>query len=249
MKTKTQTNCSVNITTQRNRVKEYDGKVYLKDGQKFELEIFNPHNFKVMAKIKLNGHYISNSGIVLNPGQRVYLERYLDTNNSFLFSTYEVDGTAEAMKAIVENGNVEVEFYSEQTIAANWVITTTYLTDYTFPSFTSNKDGNLTPISGNFFGGTINCTATMGEVCTTYSTANTLNVETGRVDKGGETNQKFDSDYGSYNYLSFEKVSIKMLPISAKPTEVSEIRNYCTGCGTRIKKATWKFCPSCGEKF
>jgi hypothetical protein len=238
--TNTQPKCSVNITTKRNRVKEYDGKVYLKDGQKFELEIFNPHNFKVMAKIKFNGQYISASGIVLKPGQRIYLERYLDSNNAFLFNTYDVDGTADAMKAIAENGNVEVEFHSEQTIVANWS-GITYQSDYYFPS--TGGGGS------NFYNGTINCSNTLNGVSTTYSTSNTLSVETGSVDKGGETNQNFDSEYGIYNYISFEKVSIKMLPISAKPAEVSEIRNYCTGCGTRIKKATWKFCPSCGEKF
>ena len=231
--TNTQSKCSVNITTNRNRVKDYSGKVYLKDGQKFELEIFNPHTFKVLAKIKFNGHHISDSGIVVKPGQRIYLERYLDSNNAFLFSTYEVDGTAEALRAIAENGNIEVEFYSEYIPSG---VIWTGNADWTLTTYT--HDLNVT------YGGSINClySDSLNETVKGSS-------ETGRVEMGETTNQSFGSDNSSFNAFVFESIQIKMLPTSAKPTEVTEIRNYCTGCGTRIKKATWKFCPSCGEKL
>ena len=54
-----QKKCSVNITSNKNRIKQYESSVYLKDGQQFELEIFNPHQFKVLAKISINGKEIS----------------------------------------------------------------------------------------------------------------------------------------------------------------------------------------------
>ena len=47
--------CSVNVTSNKNRIKQYENSVYLKDGQQFELEIFNPHQCKVLAKISING--------------------------------------------------------------------------------------------------------------------------------------------------------------------------------------------------
>ena len=92
--------CGLSITTNRNRVKEYGSNVYLRDGQKFEIELHNPHTCKVLAKIKLNGYYISTSGLVLNPGQRVFLERFIDKDESFIFSTYDVDGTADSKEAL-----------------------------------------------------------------------------------------------------------------------------------------------------
>ena len=236
----TQPKCSVNITTNRNRVKSYSGKVYLKDGQNFELEIFNPHGYRVLAKIKINGHDLSDSGIVLKPGQRVYLERYLDSTNKFLFSTYEIDGTVEALRAIAENGNLEVEFYAEYFPSGGFFTTTT---DWTYRPDQIRYTNDIW-CGGN--SGTVNYTSLYSS---NINETTKGSLETGRVEKGKSSNQSFDTDYGSYNSWSFEKVDIKMLPLSAKPVESGEIRNYCTGCGTRVKKATWKFCPSCGEKL
>lgn len=246
--TTAQQNCSANITIGRNRVKTYTQDVdcvYLKDGQKFEIELFNPNTYKALAKIKMNGQHISSSGIVLNPGQRVYLERYLDSNNAFLFSTYEIDGTTEALRAIAENGNFEVEFYSEYAPHnSNWN--------------SNNWNGN---VQLPFYGGTsdsytVYCSTanTIGGNALTFTSA-TLNehvkgsLETGRVEKGDCSNQTFTTDNSSYTSFPMNTVSIKILPVSAKPVETKEIRNYCTGCGTRVKKASWKFCPSCGEKI
>lgn len=240
--------CSVNVTTGRNRVKIYSSSagevVHLKDGQKFEIELFNPHYFKVMAKVKMNGHYISNGGLVLNPGQRVFLERYLDSNNSFIFSTYEIDGTTEALRAISENGNLEVEFYAENIPSGITLTNFGGSTDYQY-------------YHNTLIGGSSTSTLLLDNTSFTCSTAN-LNasyespkgsLETGRVEKGKTTKQKFGTSYDSFQSWVSETAKIKILPTSAKPVEVSELRAYCTECGTRSKKATWKFCPSCGNKF
>jgi hypothetical protein len=74
-------------------------------------------------------------------------------------------------------------------------------------------------------------------------------IETGKIEKGEKTDQEMQSTYGSYNSWSTNTVSIHLLPESIKPVEVSELRNYCTECGTRMKKSTWKFCPNCGNKI
>lgn len=242
--------CDVHITTNRNRVKSYGSQVYLKDGQKFEIEIFNPYTYKVLAKVKMNGHYISDTGLVISPGQRIYLERYIDSNNAFIFSTYEVDGTAEALRAISENGNLEVEFYAEQVIAPNHTnITWTY-----FPEQMPRYGSGYNPFD-------VYCNTTSSDIIgqnTSIHSAiffsNSLqepkgSLETGRVEKGGKTKQEFTTSFDTFQSWTFEVAKIKILPVSAKPTEVKEIRNYCTECGTRMKKATWKFCPNCGSKI
>ena len=105
---------TVFVTKGRQRVKQYDNYiVYLENGEEFELELFNPTNQKVLAKISLNGESLG-SGIVLRPGERVFLERYLNETKKFLFETYEVDANdSNVQKAIKDNGIVEVEFYKE----------------------------------------------------------------------------------------------------------------------------------------
>jgi len=227
--------CSVHITTNRNRVKTYSSNVYLQDEQKFELEIHNPHPFKVLAKIKLNGNYISSSGLVLRPGERVYLERFLDKNEAFVFSTYEVEDTGANKKAISKNGDVEVEFYSEFVPNSNslYLGRSTWVTQ---PTYTYSSIITTTTINAANFQHSA-------------SLDSPKSIETGRVEGGETTDQNFTFENSSYNSWAFEVVKLKILPASQKPITVSEIRNYCTECGTRVKKSSWKFCPNCGNKF
>lgn len=86
---------------------------YLEKGQEFQIELFNPTSDTILAKIQLNGNQISQGGLVLRPGERVFLERYLDVAKKFMFDTYEVANTAEIQKAIENNGDFKVEFYRE----------------------------------------------------------------------------------------------------------------------------------------
>lgn len=104
------------VTKGRQRVKQYNNdSVFLNNRDEFELELFNPTTTKVMAKIELNGISIG-AGIVLRPGERVFIERYLDEARKFMFQTYEVNGNnKEVQKAIANNGDVRVLFYKEST--------------------------------------------------------------------------------------------------------------------------------------
>ena len=66
---------TAHITKKKSRLKVYNGHVvFLNDKDNFEFEIHNPTNKTVLCKIKLNGSYISTGGIVLKPGQRVFLD-------------------------------------------------------------------------------------------------------------------------------------------------------------------------------
>lgn len=87
--------------------------VYLESGQEFQIQLFNPHKYTIGAKIFINGERIPNT-LVLNPGERIWLERFLDTAKKFKFSTYEVeDNDSDVKEAIKFNGLVKVEFYKE----------------------------------------------------------------------------------------------------------------------------------------
>lgn len=87
--------------------------VYLESGQEFQIQLFNPHKYVIGAKIYINGERIPNT-LILNPGERIWLERFLDTAKKFKFSTYEVDGNdSDVKEAIKDNGLVKVEFYKE----------------------------------------------------------------------------------------------------------------------------------------
>lgn len=91
----------------------YSRVVYLENGQEFQIQLFNPHKFTIGAEIFINDEKLSNR-LVLKPGERVWLERYLDVKKKFKFSTYEVEGNnKDVQEAIKDNGKIEVKFYGE----------------------------------------------------------------------------------------------------------------------------------------
>jgi hypothetical protein len=229
---------SATITKGRGRLKTYGSNVYLKDGSNFEIELYNPKTTSVLAKIWINGLACGNAGIVLRPGQRVFLERFIDVAKKFKFTVYEVDDSSQTKLAIANNGKVEVLFYDEYfshqppTMAYYGSVTQTYTNT---PS-TLTIGGNAAP----FLGQILNLhTASMSN-----SAANSI--ETGIVEKGRSSKQQFSNTYGNFNSWTCATSTWQILPESKKPVEMGEIRSYCTGCGTRHKKATWKFCPNCG---
>jgi len=104
------------ICINKSRLKVYnqtDPTYYMEKGQEFQIELFNPTTNTVLAKIYLNAKQISQGGLVLRPGERVFLDRYLDVAKRFKFDVYEVSNTSEVQKAIKENGDFKVEFYNE----------------------------------------------------------------------------------------------------------------------------------------
>jgi hypothetical protein len=110
---------TANLTVNKSRIKLYDKQgemptYYLQSEQEFQIELFNPTTDVILAKIQLNNKHISQGGLVLNPGQRVFLERYLDVAKKFKFDTYEVSNTQEVKEAIQKNGDFKVDFYKEE---------------------------------------------------------------------------------------------------------------------------------------
>lgn len=101
------------IAINNNRLRKYGNRIYLKDQTEFQIEFANKTSTTYLAKIKFNGNYVSNQGLVLRPGEHVFLERYFDTQKKFQFSTYSVKDTQDIQEAIRKNGLVEIEFYGE----------------------------------------------------------------------------------------------------------------------------------------
>lgn len=247
------------------------GKVFLKDKETFEIELFNPLQDSVLADIKLNGKSISKSGLVIRPGQRFYLDCFIDDQKKFIFNTYEIDSSdEESVKATEKNGLLEVFFYKEEVITIdNWrnkfnkVIVEKWYPYYPYnpypyyPSYptiwygttggsiTVNTSGNLNLTNSNtttsLYSSSNNMTYTsgvdlnlnnsvVGTTATYNSSSNNLNVvntsmETGRVEKGEKSSQKFkeiDMDFQNF-YVS--STVIQILPDSRKPIETKEVKS------------------------
>ncbi len=109
------------VSNDKGRKSIKNGKVYLKDKEEFQIEIFNPLTDCVLADIKLNGNTISQGGLVIRPGERFYLDCFVDDKKKFVFNTYEVEDSLSTKIAISKNGMLEVFFYKENVVSlSNW---------------------------------------------------------------------------------------------------------------------------------
>lgn len=244
------------ITKNKQRVKQFGQNVYLKDGSEFELELYNSSRKTVLSKIKINGEFIKGGGIILRPGERVFLERYIDVARKFKFETYNVDSTNETMNAIANNGDVEILFYEETEVVVGNSIPT-YGGTYYYNPLTA-------PIGGNLYTSNVNYSSNVGDLGVSLTNSlGTLNltssnlkrkkttksIETGRVEQGSNSNQTFKTVNKDFNSWTVSVSIWKILPESQRPIEKKDLIERCPRCSTKIKKSSWKFCPECGNEI
>lgn len=220
-------------------------KVYLQDGQNFEIELFNPLTESVLSDVKVNGSSVCKSGLVLRPGERFYLDCFVDDNKKFIFKTYDVEDTQQSKDAISKNGIIEVFFYKEETVnIKDWknvfvpVIERRY---YTYPYYYPYPWNNVTYGSGtgtittNAFSCCTTNTSNIGTMTTSSSyfcnadmlnltsSNSTKSIETGRVEKGDKSNQKFESVDMDFEKYHISNVLYQILPESQNPVETKDL--------------------------
>ena len=264
------------VSSEKGRKSIKNGKVYLKDKEEFQIELFNPLTDCVLADIKLNGNTISQSGLVIRPGERFYLDCFIDDNKKFVFNTYEVEDNQSTKVAISKNGILEVFFYKESVVSLkNWrnkfdrvivekyypvhyphyqpywyttpnvycgtgtITTTGGLSGTTTGGYYVNGLGgyaNNTTI-GVVYGGALNnlttptnSTYTAGinisdlENMTTTTTSYSSTIETGRVEKGNKSDQKFEEVDMDFEKFHISSIVLQLLPESVKPVDTKDLK-------------------------
>jgi len=280
------------VTTDGSEKKVYEGNiVFFNKGDNFELRFFNPLQEKIGVEIIFNGQKKSDSLLIINPGEDIKLDRFLDDNKKMVFDTYYIDSNnPSAVEAAELNGKIIINFYKEKFISnyttsnfstlnnTGGMGTINYQKDNWFPSTNASGPSGINGADGisGFDNSTssVNYSDYVAESLTTdinYSDYtndrilinNTISksssqnensrdysLETGRIEKGEISNQKFKNVDIVFDSNPFHTTYFQLKPFSTKKqTRIAEIRNYCHSCGYRIRKETWKFCPKCGEKL
>lgn len=240
------------------------GKCFLENDSNFEIELFNPLTVSVLADIKLNGQSISKTGLVVKPGQRVYLDCFIDDKKKFIFKTYDVEDTGEVLDAIQKNGLLEVFFYKEDVITlSNWksrfdkIIVEKWYPYYpyypsypTYPNiwysstggsgtitlgnttFTTNSSNSIvgtTTTSNAYYSSNVDLSNNSAYNSSSSNITPINSIETGRVEKGNKSKQKFTEVDMDFENHYIHSVIIQILPESRKPAEVKEVFNKKTG--------------------
>ena len=238
---------NVKIAMNKSLLKEFkkdnERVVYLENNDEFQIQIFNNLDTEIGAKIFLNNELIGDSYLVIRPGERVWLDRYLDKARKFKFSTYEVNGNNwQVQNAIKHNGEVKVQLYKRN----RNVYYSTYSTY-----------GTVLPISNDILYSSTSTPVTIGACnlaattlsCNSNSITRLKSIETGRISEGNRSNQQFENVDMTFDLLPFSTETIHILPKSTKPVYSDDLQKvYCHNCGRKIKPK-FKYCPFCGEKI
>lgn len=278
MKTTTTNENCVHIALNKSRQKEFGTSlnriVYLENKDEFQIELFNPYHYTIGVGISFDGENESNKLLILKPGERFWLDRYLDSPKRFMFSTYEVENSEEAKEAISENGKVTIKFYKEKKqekpkITWRSNVNSINLEDYTTDWWNDNKityydDSNKTVyktvLDNKPCNSILNCSINDSDVSSFASTVMTSNyscstqnyndtIETGRIEEGSNSNQYFHETNQEFENWPFKTETIKLLPKSQKPITTDELKKrYCYNCGRKLKEK-FKFCPFCGAEI
>lgn len=244
------------IATNKSLLKEFKNLdnnrvVYLKDNQEFQIQIFNPYNYSICCSISINGIDQSNR-LVVKPGQRIWLDRFFDSPQKFKFSTYEVENINQSKNAIKNNGEIKIKFFREETPYCN-NYNITYTQYYNTPNYTHSitDDYCNNSITTNYCSNA-NITSSTNSIVTsasTYYNFNNSSIETGRVERGSQSNQEFSYTNDNFEYWTFRIETIKILPYSQKPITNNDMKKiYCTECGRKLN-TKFKYCPYCGQKL
>ncbi len=242
------------ITKGKLRLKQFDKNVYLNDGEEYEIELFNPMSEVVLASIYIDGDDIGSGGIVLRPGERVFIERFLDKPQKFQFRTYEVEMNNRTMQAIKDNGEIVIHFFREEKKNPyknpyNY-FPSIWKTDWNIPIHTDwqsidwyNDDYDIN--TGIYFGST-EINHTTDATAANYSST----MDTGRTERGNFSDQRFTKTDYDFEIFPFHTVSWKILPETEKRFSTKDLNKvYCVECGARKRRSSFKFCPHCGTRF
>ncbi len=240
-------------TSSLDELKTYQGNdIFLNNGNEFQIRLFNPLKEKIGAQISINGK-LSNHLLVLNPGEVANIDRFVDEKRRMIFETYKYDdNNPAAREAVANNGSIEIKFFKEyQPIYYN-----------SSTIYTSSSNNNIVYDFGTTTTGGVNsvfCCNTssldfastgvpLKEVDKSKKLFKSSLKETGIVSKGEKSNQEFKSVDIQFETFPFYTISYKLKPMSEKNSYSTEVRDYCTNCGYRIRNDKWMYCPKCGNK-
>ena len=263
------------IAINKSLLKEYSNSsneriVYMDDNTEFQIQLFNPYTYTIGISFDFNSQSGCSQLLVLKPGERVWLDRFLDSESKFLFSTYEVGTSKKVKEAIKDNGKLCIRFYKERQYHNNniWVSNPITYTVYDYSTFkpyseyTTLTNGDINCVNSAMNSITVNdspygvssytSTAYCNDITNlSYDTKLTnfkTSIETGRIEKGNHSNQKFEHVNKDFESWAFKTEYIKILPTSQKPIRSNDLKKrYCHNCGRKLNQK-YIYCPFCGTK-
>ena len=271
---------TAHITLNKSRIKTYPyNQIFMADGSEFQIELDNCTPFVFLAMISINGEKISDSGLVLKPGEHIFLDTpdigSDKKKKRFKFETYEIEQGRSHL--VADNGKVKIDFYKER-IVPDWLIQpiTTHIYHHHHQDITPRPPFQPQPywINDTIYyssSGDVdpNVGATLSVGCSDSNTTFTTNAcseqtlgklekcslpapeleETGRIEKGSKSKQKFTKTNYDFESYIYHTEEFQLFPLSKRVTTVQEATREYCTQCGKKRKKNFQFCPKCGTKF
>ena len=248
-------------------LREFKDTVYIPFGSEYSILLKNLNTVKAIVHVYIDGEDQLPSGLVLNPGQELDLERSIKTGNlteGNKFKFIERTGAVEEHRGIkLEDGLVRIEYEFQKVYQRQdgivWVSqpsivygnppttgTPYYSNNVLRASSAIGSSGVTTSITG-----TVACNATMDSynAADFQISASAAVNEAGITVAGSKSDQKFTTVSSFTTDGEKHSIVLKLLGKTAdspveKPVTVKH-KPKCVTCGKQ-NKATAKFCTECG---
>jgi len=150
--------CEILVNGQKRKLYgKKKNKVYLHNGDNFQLKLFNPLRERIGVQLRMNGVKVDNDLLIINPGQEMVVERYIGTNRKLTFSAYDIDTSTmseskikKVKKAIEKNGELEVVFWNEKQTEQTTATYSNLYIPFSYPDTTSGSTITFNSSSSNF---------------------------------------------------------------------------------------------------
>ncbi len=240
-------------------VREIGGKVTLPFNSEYKVRLKNKNNVRAKARVWIDGRKASTLGdFILNPGETLDLERFLDESMSegrrFKFvplSDRRVNDPTDH-----NNGEIKVEFYLEQVniVNINWNIPVYPLYPPKGPAYPTYPIVDNTGTGGGYRGSTTftsNSTLSSSERISSCNLVSSpgqagATVEGSNSDQSFEVGDDFQTDILPTT-LTLRVRGPKKNTVTPKPKPRPS--KFCGECGTERLRRRDKFCRGCGRKL
>ena len=255
---------AVAIKTNGRILKEFKDTVYVKFGSEYSVYMKNLNTTRALVNVYIDGTNITPSGLVVDPGCDVDLQRSLangnlTTGNALKFIE-RTEGIEQHRGVKLEDGLVRIEFQFE--LPAQQYYTSAITTPIAGSGFKLTASGSAGNYGGAYGGGSnltrgINSTVnnvSLASLSSAMATSASLAVPTyndaGITVAGSKSTQSFSTTF--MGAMDPEKHSIVLKLLGETPdnkpvlTPVTvKAKQKCTTCG-HTNKATAQYCNKCG---
>ena len=249
----------VNVVDEENILNDDNGTAALGFGKEYKIRVKNKNTRDAVAKIKIDGRYVTNKGdLIVKAGHVVDIERFIDSlDEGKKFRFERLENVSPSERDNPSNGIIEISFRLTKEVPIPQIYRE--CPDWNYQNrfyYTNSGTGPLnksivsdgTTLCNNEWSSNASSDLSVNMCCCSNSTSeNIMDVSSGKTVEGNYSGQRFEYSY--LGELEYKETVIKLNLVGYDKTGETKPKIYCSKCGNQVYTKVSKFCNLCGEKI